>query len=149
MVRRHAKQKNVVMKLLLGFALLGIGLYAIYDYLGINSEFVHDQGTIVDYSKHVRRTGRRGGRTATILPRIKFFPRGADKPIIAQSKTETVNSYSEGDEVEILYDPNRPEKTMRVKPKWPVPDLVIGFIGLLVLLNIAKNAYLSARKELS
>ena len=131
-MRRGKSKLSAVIGLLVSIGMIGGGVY----WYNVNTAFVdtavRTKGEVVDV-KRIEETRRRDGRTreeVTYYPVVEFDDGDGQTHEFRSSAGSNPPAYSEGDRVEVLYDPGDPQQASinSFTSLWVGP-LVTGGLG--------------------
>jgi hypothetical protein len=129
------RPRATAFKVLVGLVLLGIGAYAMNEYMQFERTAEHTSGVIKSLDRHTIRRTRRGGSVTTIRPHIEFTPAGGHDALTAQTSVDERDDYEVGARVEVEYQPESPMTTLRIATGIPAIDAGTGVLGLLLLVD--------------
>lgn len=139
--KRTPKPRHTFLFVVVGLMLTAMGVYSLQQHYAFEATAAHSTGVVRDLERHVHRTGRRGGSIATVRPLIEFTPEGYEHPIKVHTSIEERDAYDVGQTVEVEYQPQTPERTMRIATGIPVLDTVVGAIGVVLLIRAIWKRY--------
>lgn len=135
------KPRHTLLIVTIGLLMTLMGAYSVQQHFAFESTAAHTDGVVRDIERHMHRTGRRGGTVATVRPLIEFTPQGYEHPIKVRTAIEERDSYDVGEQVPVEYQPNSPEKTLRIDTGLPGLDTAVGAIGLLLVVRSVLGRY--------